>query len=185
VHDEHVPDERAWAAARAEHRDAIVDMRAAIHRVPPMHWWRPAAPGRWSPAEEVLHVTLAYEFACAAVRDGAAMRLRVPRLGAWFARRVLLPRLLRAGTFPRGAVSPPEVAPSPAEARVLTAADASARLARAAETAARMLRDADGRRPAIPVTHAYFGPLTPCTALRLLSSHTRHHARRLEHARFE
>jgi hypothetical protein len=27
--------------------------------------------------------------------------------------------------------------------------------------------------------HAYFGPLTPRAALRMLSAHTRHHARTL------
>jgi hypothetical protein len=182
VNGERVADERAWAAALAEHQGAVDGVLAGVDRVAPARWWLPAAPGRWSPAEEVLHVALAYEFGCAAVTGGAAMRLRVPRLGAWFARRVLLPRLLRAGTFPRGAVSPPEVAPSPAEARALTAADARARLVRAADTAARLLRDAEGRRPAVRVTHAYFGPLAPRAALRLLSAHTRHHARRLEAA---
>ncbi len=86
------------------------------------------------------------------------------------------------GTFPRGAVSPPEVAPSLAEATTLTVADARARLARAAEMAARLLREADGRRPTVRVTPAYFGPLAPRDAMRLLSAHTRHHARRLEPA---
>jgi hypothetical protein len=82
VNGERVADERAWAAALAEHQGAVDGVLAGVDRVAPARWWLPAAPGRWSPAEEVLHVTLAYEFACAAVRDGAAMRLRVPRLGA-------------------------------------------------------------------------------------------------------
>jgi hypothetical protein len=169
----------AWAAALSEHEAVLAGFLAETGRVPPERWHLPAAPGRWSPAEEVLHVALSYEFGCAAVTEGAAMRLRVPSVGAWFARHVLLPRLLRAGTFPRGATAPSEVAPSPDEARTLTIADARARLARAAETAARLLRTAEGRRPVVRVTHAYFGPLTPYAALRLLSAHTQHHARRL------
>lgn len=171
--------ERAWAAALAEHEAVLGAFLAGISRVAPARWWQPPAAGKWSPAEVALHVTLAYEFGSAAVNAGAAMRPRVPPLGAWLARCVLLPALLRVGAFPRGAASPPEVLPSPLEARTLTAADAARRLAQAGASAARSLCSADARRPAVRVTHAYFGPLAPCAALRLLTAHTRHHAQHL------
>ena len=137
------------------------------------------AEGKWSPAEVVLHVTLSYEFARAAVTEGAAMRLRVPPVSAWLSRHLLLPLLLRTTTFPRGAASPTEVRPSSAEARTLTAASAGDRLARAAAMAASVLRSAEDRQPGFRVTHAYFGSLSPRIALRLLSAHTRHHVRQM------
>ena len=40
-------------------------------------------------------------------------------------------------------------------------------------------RTPGAQRPAPRVAHAYFGALTPHAALRLLSAHTRHHARAL------
>lgn len=103
------------------------------------------------------------------------MGLVVPPVAAWFAGHVLLPLALRTHRFPRGAVAPPEVRPSPCDALGLTPRDASAQLAVIATHAAAALHTADHDRPSVRVDHAYFGALPPCTALRLLSAHTRHH----------
>jgi hypothetical protein len=108
------------------------------------------------------------------------MRLRVPRPAAWFARTVLLPRMLAAERFPRGAEAPAEVRPDLARARAFDQPEMRAHLCAVAEAAARALRDADEQRPAVRVTHAYFGPLRSLAALRLLSAHTRHHAAGVE-----
>jgi hypothetical protein len=128
----------------------------------------------------VLHVCGAYEFARAAADGGAGMRPLVSRPAAWLGRTVLLPALLASGRFPRGAAAPAEVAPDLAEAARVTPAAAAERLARAAAAAAGALRRAAAERPSARVRHAYFGPLAPLDALRLVSAHTRHHARALE-----
>lgn len=104
------------------------------------------------------------------------MRLRTPWVVAWFARSILLPRLLAAQRFPRGARAPSEVVPDPLEASNLTQEAAITRLQRVASEAVITLRDAALHQPNVRITHAYFGPLKPYDALRLLSAHTRHHA---------
>ena len=72
-----------------------------------------------------------------------------------------------------------QVAPSENETRLLTRDAARTRLLRAAKEAADAFRTA-GTNAATPrMTHAYFGPLSTYTALRLLTAHTPHHARAL------
>jgi hypothetical protein len=78
------------------------------------------------------------------------------------------------------------VRPDAEEAERATAAQAVARLRQSADAAAAALHLAARDRPAPRITHAYFGALRPLAALRLLSAHTRHHARglaRLGHVR--
>ena len=163
----------------AEHETIVRAFMAAIHDVAPAHWQRAPAPGKWSPAAVVLHVCLAYELGRDAVVRGASMRLRVAPSAAWLSRTLLLPVLLATKRFPRGARAPSEVVPNDDEARQLSRDVAIARLQRAAAEAAATLRRAAGERSTPRVMHAYFGALTPYTTLRLLSAHTRHHARGL------
>ena len=111
------------------------------------------------------------------------MRMLVAAPVAWFSRVVILPLLLASGRFPRGARAPREVVPDLAEAQSLSQTDAVARLEHIAREAASALRDAARRRPMPTARHAYFGVLTPYTAFRLLSAHTRHHARGLAASR--
>ena len=58
-------------------------------------------------------------------------------------------------------------------------AAAATRLKYVANEAAATMRRVGRNRPAPLMTHAYFGPLAPYAALRLLSAHTRHHSRLL------
>lgn len=146
-----------------------------LEQVPARSWQESAVPGEWSAAALALHVCQSYEFGVAAATGGAGMRMRVPRVAAWFARTLLLPRMLAAERFPRGARAPAEVVPDPAETRRLTPDAAITRLRRIAGEALHALQDADRHRPSVRITHAYFGPLRPLEALRLLSAHTRHH----------
>jgi hypothetical protein len=103
------------------------------------------------------------------------MRRRTPAPVAWFARTVLLPRLLALKSFPRGARAPDEVVPDPHLAASLDQAAMRTRLQQAAAEASDALREAARSRPGVRITHAYFGPMRPLLALRLLSAHTRHH----------
>ena len=171
--------DRAWADALTSHAKAVDECLARIREVPPAHWHVQARTDSWSPSEEALHVALSYEFGIAAAGGGPGMRLRVGPAAAWISRELLLRIFLRAGVFPRGAVSPREVRPSNAEARLMTIASLCARLESAAAQSVQALRLANERNPAVTIVHAYFGPLPPLTIVRLLTVHTRHHARHL------
>lgn len=174
-----MPNERAWNAATTEHEAAVAEFLVRIADIPAARWQTASAAEKWSPAEEALHVALAYEVGSAAVAGSGGMRLRISPMRAAIYRWTVLPVLLRTGKFPRGAPAPREVRPAGQEARALSRENVAGRLARAAAEAVRALRDADSRQPKVTFQHAYFGPLEPLASLRLLSVHTRHHARHL------
>ena len=170
--------ERRWNAAIAEHDTVVREFLEACERCPPGAWHVPPAAGKWSTAAVALHVCRAYELGQNAMAGGPGMRLRVSKPYAWLLRTVLLPLILATKRFPRGARAPREVAPDLEEANLLTPHAAAARLRSGADEAAAAFRQARDRTAPL-MTHAYFGPLTPYVALRMLSAHTRHHARTL------
>jgi hypothetical protein len=172
-------DERRWAEAADEHTRAVGTFVDAMVRVPESRWHVPRATGRWSAAAVALHVCQAYEFGRDAVNTGAAMRLKVPAPMAWVSRVVVLPVLLARDRFPRGADAPPEVVPDLRGAARLSRDAVAARLGRSAAEALDALRRAAHEEPGLRVRHAYFGAMPPLQTLRLLSAHTRHHARGL------
>ncbi len=167
----------SWQDAVAEHARTVTEFEGRAAAVPARLWTVPRAPGKWTPAQEVLHVALAYEYGVSAVQGTAAMRLHVPALAAWFARTFILPRILRTGRFPRGADAPDVVRPDAGAVPEDPAAGA-ARVRRAADAALAALRGA-ADDPAVRVPHAYFGPMRPLDTVRLVTLHTRHHARNL------
>jgi hypothetical protein len=168
-----------WSAALREHENAVREFLAACGRIAPDSWQRALAPGKWTAAAVVLHVCRAYELGRDAAAGGESMRLKVSPSAAWISRMLILPVVLATHRFPRGARSPREVLPDPAEASLLLREAALRRLHEAAGQAAEELRQAAARRPAPRVTHAFFGPLAPLATLRLLTAHTVHHARDL------
>lgn len=171
--------ERGWRRAREEHQRALQEFAHALEAIPATSWTRAPAPGKWSPAAVTLHVARAYELGDSAIRGGPGMRLRLRPPQAWVLRNVMLPFFLARGRFPRGADAPGEVVPDLEEANRLTVAAATDRLAAAANAALASLAAA-GEQPEPPrLRHAYFGDLSPLVTLRLLSLHTRHHARGL------
>ena len=170
-------EERRWRAALDEHDMAVRELRAICASIPTVRWHEVPAPGKWSPCDVVLHLCRAYELGRDAGNGGGGMRLRVSPSRAWALRTLLLPLILLTRLFPTGVRAPTEVVPD-TSARPLPD-DAIARLERLAQEAAVALRRAADGRPAPRVMHAYFGPLTPRAALRVLSAHTGHHARGL------
>lgn len=163
-------------------RDAITDYEAAIDAfavaiahtdAARWHAWR--ANGGWSPAALALHVCLSYEVGTRAARGGAGMLLRASPAASWFARRIVLPLMLTARRFPRGARAPREVRPDEVETLQIDQPAMIARLRRAGAEAAEALQHATIATPTLRITHAYFGALSPYDTLRLLSAHTRHH----------
>ena len=174
-----VRENRQWAQAFAEHEEVLEEFLTVCRRIDDGGWQRAPAPGKWSPAAVALHVCRAYELGRDAATGGSSMRLLVPRPVAWLSRTLVLPLLIALRRFPQGARAPAEVVPDAAEARRLVPEAAAARLRQVSDEAAVALHRAAREQPALRVAHAYFGTLTPRGSLRLLSAHTRHHARRL------
>ena len=175
--------ERRWNAAIAEHETVVRQFLAVCERCAPADWHRAPSPEKWSTAAVALHVCRAYELGRNTMSGGSGMRLRVSKTYSWLLRTLMLPVILATQRFPRGVRAPREVAPDLEEAKLLTPDVAATRLKRVADEAAAAFRQADRGRSAPFLTHAYFGPLTPYAALRMLSAHTRHHARALAEAR--
>lgn len=171
--------EDRWTAAAVEHDEAVRAFLDAMARVPADTWQHPRAAGKWSAAALALHVCRAYEYGREAATTGAAMRLKVPPAAAWVSRVAVLPLLLAFDRFPKGADAPAEVLPDLDEAARSTPALLAARLQATAGETFTLLHDTARTRPLRRVTHAYFGPMSPLTTLRLLSAHTRHHAKGL------
>ncbi len=176
-----MPGDRRWNAALAEHESVVREFLGVCERCPPSGWHRAPSPGKWSTAAVALHICRAYEMGRDAMAGAPSMRLRVSKPFSWLLRTAMLPAMFVTKRFPRGARAPREVAPDLEEAKLLTPEAAARRLTRVADEAAVALRRAGRDRSAPLMTHAYFGPLAPYAALRLLSAHTRHHARVLAH----
>ena len=172
-------DERRWRMALAEHDMAVREVLDICERIPAGRWHEAPAPGKWSPSDIVFHLCRAYELGRDAGDGGPGMRLLVSPSRAWALRTLLLPVILLTRRFPRGVRAPREVVPDAATSQRSTPDIAMGRLERTAREAAAALRRVAETRPAPRVTHAYFGPLAPRTALRVLSAHTTHHARGL------
>ena len=172
-------EERGWHAALDEHDMAVRELMATCGRIPLDRWHRSPAPGKWSPSGVVLHLCRAYEVGREAADGGPGMRLLVSPSRAWALRTLLLPVILRTQRFPRGVRAPREVVPLDATSARPTPDEALTRLEHVAREAAIALRRAADGRPVPRMMHAYFGPLGPRAALRVLSAHTRHHARAL------
>ena len=172
------PFSRRWQAAEQEHAEAIAAFFVAVSLVPDHKWTLPLGPGRWSPAQQVLHVEQSYALGLAAARGGSGMELRRPRWVAWLSRRILLPWMALTKRFPAGAPAPREVRPDAERAHAMSREGLILRLQQSAKESLAALRAVSDRTD-IRVTHAYLGALTPYETLRILSAHTRHHAKLL------
>jgi hypothetical protein len=167
------------AALLDEHATAARDFAGRAAAVPDVEWGRPRAPGKWSPAQEVEHIALAYEIFAADLRGERTMRVIVPPGRRLLLRALVLPYILRRGRFPVAARAPREARPSPSETAVGGKAELLERLDAAVRSLEAALGPAERADASRRVTHAYFGSLDLPKALRLSAVHTHHHARRL------
>lgn len=171
--------DRRWTRALADHREAAEAFAARVALVGAARWPVPRAPGKWSAAEESLHVRQVYDVLLATLAGGPGLRSRVPEWRATLYRRLFFPVFRRLGRLPRGIRAPREVKPASDEAVQATPAERAAELragARAFEAVLLAARDAG--RP-VALRHPYFGRLDALTALRFVALHTRHHLRNL------
>lgn len=170
----------AWASTLQDQRAALEDFLALAAAVPPDRWREPRAPGKWSPAQEVTHVTLAYEVIGEGLVGGAGMQIVTRPPKRLLLRWLVLPYILRTGRFPGRPTAPREVAPpGPGVDASASPAESLARLERAAASFERAWMEARSETPSRRVGHAYFGAITLDQMLRLGTVHTRHHAKNL------
>ncbi len=162
---------RSLAPALEDYRRATGDFIAGTSRVPAARWSLPRATGKWSPAEESEHITLAHEIFAQQLGGGAPVRVVITGWRRRALRWIVLPWILRTGRFPRGR-SPREARPSAA------AVPQDVLAARLGAAAAAIVSDLEQRGPAAfrqRIDHPYFGALTLAQLLRLTTVHTRHH----------
>lgn len=163
-----------------EYRAAVDAFVRAVEATPLDAWSRPLAPGKWSPEEVTVHVTLAYAALLQELEGGQPMAVRTKGLQRLFLRAVILPRFLK-GKVPKNAPAPRET--RPARAVEGTGAETpEACIVQLRETSARLLDailDAERNRPGTRLTHPYFGPVTLEQVVAFTAVHTRHHCRQL------
>lgn len=154
---------------------ATNDFIAATDAVPTAAWARPRMEGKWSPAQEVEHITLAHELFGAQLAGAAPMRVLITGWRGVLVRSLVLPWILRTGRFPR-ARAPREARPSPAPI------DREVLMTRLEAAATMISADLERRGAAAHTTrldHPYFGAMSLAQTLRLTTVHTRHHRRML------
>jgi hypothetical protein len=104
------------------------------------------------------------------------MRIILPPFRRWLVRLRMMPSILSGGAFPPGVRAPKETRPREVDANMGRALSV---LSDKAELLVRELTDQVPHRR-VRLSHAYFGSLCPEDGLRLVTVHTRHHARQLE-----
>jgi uncharacterized damage-inducible protein DinB len=161
-----------WPDIQKLHGNVVADFAAAAAAIPPDRWLAPRAEGKWSPAEVVEHITLAYDTLLRELEGGGGMKIRTKMWQRVLLRFTLVPKLLRGKPFPSGARAPRETRPASANP------DQTAAVARFRERAARFdaltsEAIAAGRR--VRLTHAYFGRSALPEAVLLCARHTQHH----------
>lgn len=157
----------------AAHRRAVEEFGARAGDVGADCWNTPRAPGKWSPAQEVKHVVLAYEAFIRDLEGGEPMRLVGTPIKRALWRAIGLTSIVWLKKIPRGARAPRESRPPE------TAMDQRALLAEFRERTARfeaIFRETWDRDPARRVVHPYFGFLDLADGMAMCTVHTRHHA---------
>lgn len=154
------------------HSESAVDLLRRAGAVPRDQWSRPLAAGKWTPAQVMEHLTLAYDVMLRELSGGPGMRVRTSPWLRLVLRWTVMPRLLRGGPFPK-AHAPRETVPSGAAMDQTAAIEAFRSRAAQFEDAVQTA----GRR--VKLTHAYFGRMRLTDFVVLCARHIIHHGRQL------
>lgn len=159
-----------------QHREITAAILARARAIPADRWTVPRAPGKWSPAQVVEHITKSYEGHRKLTQGVVTGKSGIKE---WVARTFFLPRLFKAGDFTQdGLKSPKFIVPNDVPA---SASELLPRLEAAAAGLETDLRAAAAKGQA-KVTHTFFGPLSLADMLHFVVIHTRHHERQIEAA---
>ena len=157
-------------AALTALQQAVDDLATAGERLAD-RWSEPSAPGKWSPAEIVEHVSRTLEESARAAAGEPSAFPTLPALARWAIRTVFFRRVLRNGAFPK-ARAPKALVPIGGPA---TPAAGRTRLQAALAAFDRACRMASTGR--VPTT--VFGEVAVEDYARFQEIHTRHHRKQL------
>jgi uncharacterized damage-inducible protein DinB len=151
------------------------EILARARAIPAEKWIVPRAPGKWSPAQVVEHVTKSYESHRKMLVEPITLSL-VGSVKAWAARAFFLPGLFAAGDFSQeGLKSPafiyPNEVPAPQEELLPRFEASSAGLEADLHEAVAAQRE--------KIVHPFFGGLAPADLLQFVAIHGKHHARQI------
>jgi hypothetical protein len=171
------------AAALDAYQRTLIDNSAAAEELvgaagqfSAARWSTATRPGGWTPAQHVVHVTLAYRNAVADMRGGTRARLRGTHAKRLFWRALGLPQVLYLRRLPPGVESPSEFRPpkkSPPREQAIGNLRASVAEFVTAMTETR------ATRPDYALQHPYFEMISLRSTAILCAVHTRHHAKLL------
>jgi hypothetical protein len=158
-------------SALAGLRQSVSNLATAAERLAG-RWSEPAAPGKWSPAEIIEHVSRTLEESARAAAGEPSAFPTVPAPLRWIVRTMFFNRVLKNGAFPK-ARAPKALVPIGGPA---TPADGRRRLEAAFAAFDRACRkpSATGR---VPTTA--FGMVAIADYARFQEIHTRHHQKQL------
>lgn len=103
-----------WTDIQQIHSHAAAETVSTAGRVPADKWLVPRAEGKWTPAEIVEHLNLAYDVLLRELAGGGGMAIRTKLWQRIMLRLTIMPKLLRGEAFPRGTRSPREIRPTTA-----------------------------------------------------------------------
>lgn len=167
-----------WTDVVALHRRAAAEFAASARRAAADEsvWSASYAPGKWSPAQIVQHLVLAFEAVQRELHEGVPMKLRTRAWHRLILRLTLQRTLMHGGAFPRGARSPREARPGdeagPAEELI-------ARFEQLNDELLVELDDARTSSPDLRLLHPYFGRLTVTDMTYVSARHIQHHEAQL------
>jgi uncharacterized damage-inducible protein DinB len=155
------------------HGDGVAAFIARARQVSAAAAACPRAPGKWTPIQEALHLTLTYRTFTAVFAGGPEFTLLVPPEKAAHYQRTVLPRILAGSWFPSGAAAPERTHP---EDSGLTMPTALGQLQAASDEFHAACRAAAAADRGKTWTHPYFGPMSLPDLVALLTEHANHHA---------
>lgn len=157
-----------------DHQRALDSVLRSATNVPADTWNRPAAEGKWSPAQVVEHLRLTYTTIRADLAGREGFRIRLGWLQLKLVRWRFLAAITREGRFPPGTPAVREVRPGPGPydreqllAQLKAEGEAFDQEIHAASASGRLLN------------HPFLGKLTIDEGLALVTQHLRHHERQL------
>jgi len=154
------------------HSDAIAAFTVRARTLSDLQWRTPRAVDKWTPAQEMMHLTLTCRVFAHALNTGEQIALCVSPERSRELYHAVVPRVLAGGWFPRGGTSPDVAMPTdtiPPSPRAISDLEAAARELDEAATAA------FARDPAARTTHPYFGLMGLPELFSFLSAHVDHH----------
>jgi uncharacterized damage-inducible protein DinB len=165
--------ERRLERLLEDHMHAVDEFVGKAEALKQGQWLTPRAEGKWTPAQETMHVILAYEVFLRELSGGAPMALKGSPWKRRLWRLIGLTPILWRKRISVAVRAPRETRP---DLTTACAEELLPQLRRRAEELDASFAVNWRSNPRKRVTHFTFGELSLDQAMRLVAVHTRHHA---------